>query len=374
MDQPKSSLDSALGTKSSWIFHCNAVTRRLKAGDPASQLFFQCDALNYAVLTKEILARGEPPRADESPIGTKLFLPFEFENPEKGGRSIMLHSPKLNEFLAATVGLKREVDMEIFENDREILKTIDALPSLDAFLLRDAMALQEIAAHEAYFELSPEERAAIQRFMRDSMALMVRAAFGGEHPTQAKIDHLINTLWEAKNLIALDPLIAALRCPRDDALAIFAAWKGIIFYSFDYQRSAPKRKQLALWLNRNAKPQAGQLVEHAQYHRERVHGIIQNLRHHWVSVDEALKNYDRIYHAFITSMEPGGFIEFLRNAQKVSYAVGIAMGKIGQAIGCLEMMTKGNPDAAIGPINYDILLGQLGAILAPPTIVAPAAA
>jgi hypothetical protein len=374
MGQHISSLSSALGTKSSWIFHCNRVTRQLKAGDPASALFFRWDALNYAVLTKEILDRSEPPRRDEAPIGTKLFLPFETDNPEKGGRSVMIHNPKLAEFLAETVGLKHATNPEIFETDLEILRTIDELPSLDSFLLRDALALREITAHEGYFEVSPEERAAIQKFMRDRMELMVRAAFGGKTPSEARVNHLINTLWEAKNLVALDPLIAALRCPRDEALAIFAAWKGIIFYSFDYFRSEEKRKQLALWLNKNARPHAGALVEHAQYHRERVHTITQHLRQHWLGVDAALKNYDQLYHSFITSMQPAGFIDFLRNAQKVSYAVGIAMGKIGQAIGCLEMITKGHPDTPLNPVSYDILLGQLGAILAPPTTGEPLAA
>lgn len=363
MDQPKSSLSSALGTKSSWIFFCNRVTRRLKAADPSSLCFFQSDLLNYAVLTKEILAAEEPPRADESPIGTKLFMPFEIDNPEKGGRSIMIHNPKLMEFLAETVAQRTAANADAFIDDIEVLRTIDALPCLDEFLLRDALALQQVKANEAYFEVSPAEREAIARFMRDEMELLVRAAYGGEKPNEAKVIQLIDILWEAKNLVALDPLITALRCPREEALAIFAAWKGIIFYSFDYFRSEGKRKQLALWLNKQAKPQAGSPVAHAQYHRERVHGIMQNLRHQWLGVDAALKNYNQLYKDFVTSLEPAGFIAFLRKATTVSYAVGIAMGKIGQAIGCLEMMTKGNPDAAISPVNYDILLGQLSAIL-----------
>lgn len=374
MNHPKSSLSSALGTKSSWIFFCNRVTRQLKSADPAALCFFQSDALNYAVLTKEILTPEEPRRADRSPIGTKLFMPFEIENPEKGGRSIMIHHPKLKEFLAETVGQRNTANEEAFVNDIEMLHTIDALPCLDEFLLRDALALQQVKANEAYFEVSPAEREAIQRFMRDEMELLVRAAYGGEKPSDAKVVQLIDILWEAKNLTALEALIKALRCPRDESLAIFSAWKGIIFYSFDYFRSEAKRKQLALWLNKRAKPQAGALVEHAQYHRERVHSIMQNLRHQWLGVDAALKDYNQLYKDFVTSLEPAGFIAFLRRATKVSYAVGIAMGKIGQAIGCLEMMTKGNPDAAISPVNYDILLGQLTAILKPTTTDTPLAA
>lgn len=365
MDQPKSSLSSALGAKSSWIFNCNVVTRRLKgAGSPPPVYFFRSDALNYAVVTKEMLPRDEPPREDASPVGTKIFMPFEIDNPGKGGRSVMIHNPKLKEFINDVIGARNNANAEAYDTDIELLRTIDALPSLDAFLLRDALALQEFGAHDAYFELSPQEREAIQKFMREKMEKMVRTAFGGEKPAEAKVNQLINTLWEAKNLIALDPLIAALRCPRNDALSIFAAWKGVIFYSFDYFRSEEKRKLLGGWLSRHAKPQSGLPVEQAQYHRERVHGIIQQLRHHWLSVDSALKNYDKIYDNFVTSLEPAGFIDFLRKATKVSYAIGISMGKIGQAIGCFEMTTKGNPEAPLSPIVYDTLLGQISATLA----------
>src|SRR5580704_5679725 len=114
MDQPKSRLSSTLGTKSSWIFNCNRVTRQLKAGDPATQCFFQAPPLNYTVLTKEILTRDDPERADGSPIGTKLYLPFEVDNPEKGGRSIMLHSPKIKEFIADLIGQRTTANQETF--------------------------------------------------------------------------------------------------------------------------------------------------------------------------------------------------------------------------------------------------------------------
>ena len=77
------------------------------------------------------------------------------------------------------------------------------------------------------------------------------------------------------------------------------------------------------------------------------------------------KNYDQLYHNYIMSMEPAGFIQYLRNAKKVTYSVGISMGKLGQAMGCLAMMTKGNPDGPNTPVNYDTLLGQLMTTLAP---------
>jgi hypothetical protein len=364
VDQSKN-LRSAFGTKSSWTFNCNRVTRRLKRSDPAAPCLFASDALNYIVLTKEVLTRDDPRRADASPIGTKLYLPFEAEAPEKGGRSVLIHHPKLTAFLAETAGLTIGGNEDAFESDMRILHTIDELPSLDEFLLRDALSLQGITPNETYFEVTPEERGAIQRFIRDKMEMLVRAAFGGAKPDQAKVTQLIDTVWEAKDLMALDPLIAALRCPRAEALTIFAAWKGIMFYSFDYFRTEEKRKSLAMWLNKSVKPNSGLPKDYTQYLRERIQGIVQRLRHHWLGVDTLLKDYNRLYDDFVTSMEPGGFIDFLRNAKQDSYSVGISLGKISQAVGCLEMMPKSSPDGGVSATNFDTLLGQLTAALAP---------
>jgi hypothetical protein len=366
MDHVQANLLSTLGTKSSWVFNCNRVTHRLKKGDNGGRLLFANDALNYLVLTKEMLTHDDPRRLDTSPIGTKLYLPFESDKPEKGGRSIKIHNPKLESFLAEIVGLAAGQDA--FANDLMILRTIDALPSLDGFLLRDALLLEGTAPDEAYFEVSAEDRIAIQKFIRGKMEMLVRAAFGEKSTDPNKVTHLIDTVWEAKDLRALEPLILALRCPHNEALSIFAAWKGIMFYSFDYYRTEKQRKDLALWLNKSTNIGAGLPRDHALYLRERVQSVVQRLRNHWVGVDTVLKDYNQLYDNFVISMDPAGFINFLRNANDVSYMVGVSLGKISQAVGCLEMMRKKKSEISAADRGFDDLLGQLNASLAPTAV------
>lgn len=173
MDHAQAHLLSTLGTKSSWVFNCNRVSYRLKKGPGGSRFLFANDALNYVVLTKEMLTHDDPRRVDTSPIGTKLYLPFERDKPEKGGRSIKIHNPKLESFLAEILGLAAGPDA--FASDLTILRTIDALPSLDGFLLRDALSLDGMAPDEAYFEVLAEDRVAIQKFIRGKMEMLVRA-------------------------------------------------------------------------------------------------------------------------------------------------------------------------------------------------------
>jgi hypothetical protein len=167
MKQANAKLRSTLGAKSSWVFNCNKINQKLKTANVEGDRLFLNTALNDVVIIKEILQGDDPRRADDSPIGTKLYLPYEPESPERGGRSIQFDSPDVLPFLQQTVGLTSLGDhLSVFEHDFKILATINQLPSMDGFLMRDALALKGIFAHEAYFEVSPEERAAIQSFIR----------------------------------------------------------------------------------------------------------------------------------------------------------------------------------------------------------------
>jgi hypothetical protein len=363
MGYANTNLRSTLGAKSSWVFNCNKVNQKLKSNGGENSYLFMNSALNDVVIIKELLKGDDPQRTDGSPIGTKLYLPYEPELPDRGGRSTLFDSPDVLPFLEQTVGLAPVGERKaIFEHDFKILTAVDQLPSMDGFLMRDALALKGITADEAYFEVSPEEREAIQVFIRKKMELLVRAAFGGDTPPESKVTQLIDVVWEAKDIQALEPLIFALRCPMKESLAIFGAWKAIMFYSFDYARSEEKRKNLAVWLSKNSRPRSDLPKAYADFLRQRVHEIATRLRAHWISVDTVLQDYNDLYHKFVTSMEPAGFLGFLRTAKEVSCSVGIAMGKISQAIGCLEMMTASR---SLTEQNLEILLGQLYGALAP---------
>jgi len=61
-----------------------------------------------------------------------------------------------------------------------------------------------------------------------------------------KVTQLTDKIWEAKDRVALEPLIRAFRFPSDDAMSIFASWKGINFYTFEYYREKQKREQFGL--------------------------------------------------------------------------------------------------------------------------------
>lgn len=356
-------LSSNLGSKSAWVLNCGMITERIKKSQSGTSLLFATRQLNHILLTKQALTRDDSRRSDGSPVGTKLYVPIDIRSRNIGSWTIMLHSPKLPWFLDNAFGIRPAADA--LARDLKVLVAIDELPSLEGFLLRDALSLRGFRVENDYFDVSPEDHDAIQKFIRSKIELLVRAAVGGAKTDPKKVSQLIDKVWEAKDLRALEPLIVALRCPYEEALSIFAAWKGLMFYSFDYFRSEEQRTKLGLWLKNNGRLNRALQIDYAQYLQGLVQEVVMRFRHHWTNVDAVLKEYNRLYNNFVTSMEPSGFINFLRNAQEANCSVGISLGKISQAVACLEVKIKSRPDGKLYPDELPDLLNQLNAALVP---------
>ena len=82
-----------LESGASRVFNCLQITRGLlerqvEAGGPSSPLFFTSRHLNNIVLIKEPNTTGESARDTLDPplpVRTKLFIPYNAENPYEGG-------------------------------------------------------------------------------------------------------------------------------------------------------------------------------------------------------------------------------------------------------------------------------------------------
>ena len=153
--------------------------------------FFKTPALHHLVVMKEALRYDEPtPSQKVSRSPAKLYVPYNAADIYEGGRSIFLHSPNLLQVLHEQFGVDHSVASAagIGSRSKNFPEFLDELPSLDGFLMRDALLLAGIEANEAYFDVSPEERTAIHEFIRGKMEPLVRAAYGGKTPPTHKVD------------------------------------------------------------------------------------------------------------------------------------------------------------------------------------------
>lgn len=360
-------LKPMLNAGSSRVFNCNDVARKLERREGEQNPYlFKTPAMHHLVLVKEALRYDDPRHPKGVAIGSKLYVPYNRDEIYEGGRSIFFHSPNLLQVFHEQFGVERTAaSSAALDHDMKIFRILDELPSLDGFLMRDALELEGVEANEAYFDVSPEERTAIQEFIRSKMEPLVQAAYGGKKPPTNKVTQLIDAMWEAKDLAALDPLILAFRFPKDEALAIFGAWKGINFYSFQYHQGRKRREALAQWLKEDAMPKNLVPRDVLQVLEPIRRATIERLRGHWVDADNTLKQYDKLYGEFVASSNPGGFITFLRGAKAIYWQLGDSLSKIDHAINCWDIWTKGAPGRRLPYEQLEAMLELLKKVLEP---------
>jgi hypothetical protein len=356
-----------LNAGSSRVFNCNDVARKLehREGEQAPYLF-KTPAMHHLVLVKEAMRYDDPRHPKGVAIGSKIYVPYNHDEIYEGGRSIFFHSPHLLQVFHEQFGVERnDAGSVALDHDMKVFRILDELPSLDGFLMHDALELEGIDANEAYFDVSPEERTGIQEYIRGKMEPLVRAAYGGRKPPTEKVAQLIDAMWEAKDIGALEPLVLAFRFPKDEALAIFGAWKGINFYSFQYHQGRRKREALAQWLKEDAMPKNLVPRDVLQVLEPIRRATIERLRGHWVEADNTLKQYEKLYGEFVASSNPGGFIGFLRGAKAIYWQLGDALSKIDHAINCWDIWTKGAPNRRLPFEQLEAMLELLKKILEP---------
>ena len=166
-----------LNAGSSRVFNCNDVAGKLESRQgEQNPHFFKTPALHHLVVMKEALRYDEPRHPRGLPIASKLYVPYNAADIYEGGRSIFFHSPNLLQVFHEQFGVDNSfASAANLDHDLRIFQILDELPSLDGFLMHDALVLEGIEANEAYFDVSPEERIGIQEFIRGKMEPLVRA-------------------------------------------------------------------------------------------------------------------------------------------------------------------------------------------------------
>jgi len=320
------------------VFNINVMTRRLAAKDPAMTPFFRNKPLNNLVLVKDSVPEnaGGP---DMMAIGTKLYIPFNENNIYEGGRTIFAHDKHLSRALLDHFG-EGALAKEDLAEDLRLLAILDRLPSLDPFLLKDVFLNEGIKVNQDYFEVSEEIWREIETFILLRFEPLVRAAFPDIMQSDEKARQLVEKIWEARDLDALDPLIKALRLPREEALQIFSAWKGIIFYSFQSEQAKPLFIEMLTWIKDLEIP-IGVSVGERNELKATLDTVRGQLRNDWQKADTILReyqdSYDKMFKLKVTSAD---FVAFLRKSRSLYWELGNSLGKTGHASYCWDVSSR----------------------------------
>ena len=359
-------LKPMLDAGSSRVFNCNDIWRKHSRKPAGTAQFFANPRLHSLVLIKETNVNGVRGASPTGQIvGTKLYFPYNGDDVYEGGRSVFLHHPQAMSVLREQFGLaSTNTSQEQLLRDLKILRILDQLPSLDGFLMRNALEQENITVHDSYFEIPEDERAAIIQYVRRKLEPLVQAAFGTGSATAGKVAQLIDKLWEARDKEALAPLIEAFRFPDDEALTIFGAWNGITYYTFEYARARERRESFARWLRDDALPRDFVAEKHFDHIGGLLKETVRRLRWHWSAVEDISRKYETLYARFLTARDGvADFITFLRGSRELYWRMGDSLSKMNHAIHCWDLNTAGFPGRRLPSDHLGHILGVLRTVL-----------
>lgn len=295
--------------------------------DPRGPMFrnrYLNDSIVFKVV-ESTLVRGKRNYGVE----TLIYFPYNHENIYEGGDSILVSDRRRAEKLHHKCGLdpNDESRAEDYDWDNAMLEMVDALPTLDPFLMK-CKAQQtgiEDQLNPAYFNITLEEWNRIQMPIRHKIEALVRKALGlGHEDAGAKIEEhvskFLKKIWEARDIDGIEDFVHSMDMPPERAPELFFAWKAICYYQVQFTQVEPSLRKLFAWVGDPKKSlpadMGGLRYEVQDQIRRELKMLRARLRENYLSIQETLKNYEESYRQFIEEGRPAAFKAFLSEADQ----------------------------------------------------------
>ncbi len=183
--------------------------------------------LNRAIIVKHNVAPGEEDRlAPRRFNATKVIFPLDPSDLNLGGQFLFIDQ---HDFVGV---LSRHLEYEDLPLDRDVavLRVLDRLPTLDPFLVREALAKEEIEVDRCYFRFSQPDKAHMLGFVEGEMGSLIKLCFGELRFQDQRTKRLSRLLLADYDAPDLAPLQVTLQMDDRDFSEAMFSWKAVLYY------------------------------------------------------------------------------------------------------------------------------------------------
>ncbi|MGZ3305040.1 MAG: hypothetical protein ACXU8U_04185 [Asticcacaulis sp.] len=314
--------------------------------------FFRDSQLNKCLLVKHTLRANERDLfARNKRTATKIIMPFDPLDLKLGGRSIFVNQMGFDAFCRGYF----HSDDTSANNDVEMLRLLDALPSLDPFLVREHLARHGFKPGSCYLKISPFDVQRMIGFANAEIERLVLTAFGKDliggagMKLAGKIlsNELDKELW---------PLRKTLHMSDDEFSDGIFSWRGFLYFKW---RHIELREELRKVLEGLATYQPVGKTDEAL--RDYLREVRPRLAHRVVAaisnVGRTLNIYDQAYHALVEGQNPGPFRRFLLDGPGLFFELGESIGILSHIASFWSYRMSAAQTHRLTPVEYaDILV------------------
>lgn len=286
--------------------------------------FFKHSSLKNALVIKTGEGHGG--------LRTRLFLPFDSANTSRGGMS-MLCEPKMTcEMIEASFNAK--FDHKQIEGDVRKLEILASTPSFAPFLLRDAFERASVPVDVSHFKVSESEVTELKDLLKAKLKPLAAMALpsAGTKIESAKLDVLVNKLWELNDVQFLQPFAQALKIPKDESIETLYAWIGVSYFNREFSKRQTALRNFAEWLvSKPPFPPGTRDEVIAQYELDRK-PVRDRMRATWTAAGAIFDRFNSSYDKLIQDSDAGLFVEYLSRVRSDFQMLGAYLAVIEQAL------------------------------------------
>jgi hypothetical protein len=191
---------------------------------------FNASGLNRAIFVKHNVRPNEREMfAHSTQLATKVFLPFDPNRLESGGRSFFLEERHYKDFLRDYFRIDTESTEPKVLSDIRILGVLRETPTLDPFVVCERLRAAGIEADPEIFSGGyAQVHEASERVFEVFRPLLEKAT--SRIVSQDEMTRFAKQIWDVDETTTSNPFLEALHIPRAEWVSVIFAWKALIYY------------------------------------------------------------------------------------------------------------------------------------------------
>jgi hypothetical protein len=317
-----STLGSASTSRVLNLFHIAAANA--DNAEHAEKPLFASPILNKAFLFKHRTRADDAFLFAAAPaVATKIIIPLDPADLNAGGRALFVEQRGYADALRAVA----KCDSDGLERDLVVLRLLNAIPSLDPFLLREHLRNNKIEVAPCYFAISEGDQTRMHAFVSKEMSRLITLAGGNDSSSNSQVEAMLSNDVDEK----LRPLRETLGLTGNDFREGIFSWRGFLYYKWSMGNFWPDVMGVLREIN-TIQPFGGETPEQKAYLPGARRKIIEQVRDNGNHLNKALAAYDASFADLVEHQSPKGFRDFLLSAPRKFLELGEKLGAISHIV------------------------------------------
>ena len=292
----------------------------------AARPIFRTPALNRALIIKHRLRRDEFDAFHlRRQVATKVVIPIDAEDLKTGGRYVFVEQRNFERLMHEAFGL------EPTHADLNTLRLMDALPSLDPFLLREQLRRGGVEPAHCYFSISDSDLEKMLAFVEDEIRPLVTLSLGADIESVGSTRRLAGKILSSEPGDRMEALRQTLNLHPDEYQEGVFCWKGFLYYKWVLRSLVGDIASVADAVS-TVKP-VGKLDRSSREYIDRGRRVLhERIMTTCDEVSRTLRIYDDAYGDLTVRGQPSSFRDFLLRAPRLFTRLGEQLGAVQHVI------------------------------------------